>query len=93
MVAGQKIALRRVDAGKTVTIDVTDTTLAVERDDGARVFQRTNDQPVRTALLAAPRLLHRGMGRRGCGLPAPSALPRRHLRVLRRTVGRSAVRP
>ncbi|WP_330468558.1 IS481 family transposase [Micromonospora zamorensis] len=39
MVVGQKVALGRVHAGKTVTIDVTDTTLTVECDDGPRTFR------------------------------------------------------
>ena len=46
-VAGQKIALGQVHAGRTVTIAVTDTTLtlAIEGDDDPRTFRRTNDQP------------------------------------------------
>ncbi|MBQ0979105.1 transposase [Micromonospora sp. M61] len=55
MVVGQKVALGRVHAGKTVTIDVTDTTLTVECDDGPRTFRRTNDQPVRSIKAHRPR--------------------------------------
>lgn len=55
MVVGQKIALGRVHAGKTVTIDVTDTTLTIGCDDGPRTFQRTNDQPVRSIRAHRPR--------------------------------------
>ena len=47
MVAGQNIALGRVHAGKTVTIDVTDTSLAVECDDGVRTIRRTNQHRIR----------------------------------------------
>jgi hypothetical protein len=46
MVAGQKVALGRVHAGKTVTIDVADASLTVACDDGPRVFTRTTSQPV-----------------------------------------------
>ncbi|MEU4714254.1 hypothetical protein AB0F73_11460 [Micromonospora purpureochromogenes] len=56
MVVGQKIALGRVHAGKTVAIDVTDTTLTVDcDDDGPRTFRRTNDQPVRSIKAHRPR--------------------------------------
>ena len=59
MVVGQKIALGRVHAGKTVAIDVTDTTLAVECDDGVRTFQRTNQQVVRSIKAHRPRKIDR----------------------------------
>ncbi|MFE2616966.1 hypothetical protein ACFXA2_25535 [Micromonospora chalcea] len=36
MVVGQKVAIGRVHAGKTVTIHVTDTELAIACDDGTR---------------------------------------------------------
>src|ERR1041385_5168119 len=41
MVAGQKVALGRVHAGQTVTIDVTDTELAIHCDDGSRTIRPT----------------------------------------------------
>jgi transposase InsO family protein len=48
MVCGQKIALGREHIHQTVTIAVSETTLAVELGDGdTRVFRRTTDQPVR----------------------------------------------
>jgi hypothetical protein len=56
MIAWQKIALGRVHAGKTVTIDVTDTTLTVACDDGPRVYQRTNDRPVLWIKAQRPRM-------------------------------------
>ncbi|MGC5332467.1 hypothetical protein [Micromonospora sp. DT62] len=55
MVAGQKIALGRVHAHKTVTIDVTDTDLAIHCDDGTRTIRRITDQPVRNIKVSRPR--------------------------------------
>jgi transposase InsO family protein len=57
MVVGQKVALGRVHAGKTVTIAVADTELTVECDDGPRTFRRTNDHPVRNIKANRPRKL------------------------------------
>jgi hypothetical protein len=49
MVAGQKVALGRCHAGQTVTVLVSDTTLAIEFTDGdVRVIRRTTTQPVRS---------------------------------------------
>ena len=48
MVVGQKVALGRVHAHRTVTIAVSETTLAIELDDGeTRVVRRTTTLPVR----------------------------------------------
>jgi transposase InsO family protein len=47
MVAGQKIALGRIHAGKTVTIAATDTHLDIACDDDVRTVRRTTDRPVR----------------------------------------------
>jgi transposase InsO family protein len=55
MVVGQKIALGRVHAHKTVTIDVTDTHLAIHCDDGTRTVRRTTDQPIRNIKANRPR--------------------------------------
>ena len=56
MVAGQKIALGRTHAGQTVTVLVSDTTLAIELDDGdTRVIRRTTTQPVRSIKGQRPR--------------------------------------
>ncbi len=56
MVAGQKVALGRVHAGQTVTVLVSDTTLAIELDDGdTRVIRRTTTQPVRSIKGQRPR--------------------------------------
>jgi hypothetical protein len=41
------VALGRVHAGKTVTIDVTETALIVACDDGPRTIRRTNQLPIR----------------------------------------------
>jgi hypothetical protein len=46
-VARQTVALGRVHAGKTVTIDVTDTELTIACDDGPRTVRRTNTLPIR----------------------------------------------
>jgi hypothetical protein len=49
MVCGQKIALGRVHAHRTVSIHVAETTLAIELDDGeTRVVRRTTTLPVRS---------------------------------------------
>jgi transposase InsO family protein len=55
MVVGQKVALGRVHAHKTVTIDVTDTELAIHCDDGTRTVRRTTDQPVTQIKAHRPR--------------------------------------
>jgi transposase InsO family protein len=55
MVAGQKVALGRVHAGKTVTIAVSDTDLAIECDDGLRTVRRTNEQRIRNIKASRPR--------------------------------------
>jgi hypothetical protein len=48
MVVGQKVTLGRVHAYRTVTIGVSETTLAIELDDGeVRVVRRTTTLPVR----------------------------------------------
>jgi transposase InsO family protein len=48
VVCGQKIALGRVHAGQTLTVAVSDTTLAIELDDAeTRVVRRTTTTPVR----------------------------------------------
>ncbi|WP_207229852.1 integrase core domain-containing protein [Krasilnikovia cinnamomea] len=47
MVARQVLALGRVHAGKTITIDVTDSDLHVACDDGPRTFRRTSQLPIR----------------------------------------------
>jgi hypothetical protein len=55
MVAGQKIALGREHAGRTVTIDVTDTDLLVDCDGEPRTFHRTTEHPVRSIKAHRPR--------------------------------------
>ena len=56
MVAGQKAALGRSHAGQTVTVHVSDTTLAIEFADGdTRVIRRTTTQPVRSIKGQRPR--------------------------------------
>ena len=56
MVAGQQIALGRGFTGQTVTVLVSETTLAVELDDGdVRVFRRTTTEPVRSIKGQRPR--------------------------------------
>lgn len=56
MVAGQKIALGRAHKHQTVTVTVSETTLAVQLDDGdVRVIRRTTTQPVRSIKGQRPR--------------------------------------
>ena len=48
LVAGQKVALGRVHQHQTVTVHVSETTLAIELDDGeTRIVRRTTTLPVR----------------------------------------------
>ena len=57
MVVGQKIALGRVHKGQTVTVLVSDTTLAVELGDGeVRAIRRTTTQPVHSIKGQRPRI-------------------------------------
>jgi len=56
MVAGQKVALGRVHKYQTVTVVVSETTLAIELDDEeVRVVRRTTTQPVRSIKGQRPR--------------------------------------
>lgn len=56
MVAGQKVALGRTHKHQTVTVLVSETTLAIELEDGdTRVVRRTTDQPVRSIKGHRPR--------------------------------------
>jgi hypothetical protein len=55
VVCGQKIALGRTHAGHTVTVAVSDTTLAIELDDNeTRVVRRTTTAPVRNIKAGRP---------------------------------------
>jgi hypothetical protein len=55
MVAGQKVALGRVHAGKTLTVHVGETEMTIECDDGHRTVRRTTTQPVRSIKAHRPR--------------------------------------
>jgi hypothetical protein len=56
MVCGQQVALGRTHAWQTVTVHVSDTTLAVELDDGEpRIFRRTTTTAVRNIKAVRPR--------------------------------------
>ena len=56
MVGGQKIALGRLHRWQTVTIAVSETTLAVELpDQDPKVFRRTTTMAVRNIKSARPR--------------------------------------
>jgi hypothetical protein len=57
MVVGQKIALGRIHKHQTVTVLVSETTLAVTFADGdTRVIRRTTTQPVRSIKGQRPRI-------------------------------------
>jgi hypothetical protein len=57
MVVGQKIALGRLYRHRTLTVNVSDTTLAIELDDDeVKVVRRTNSQPVRSIKGQRPRI-------------------------------------
>ena len=56
MVCGQKVALGRLHAGQTITVHVSETTLAVELDQGEpRTIRRTTTTPVRNIKADRPR--------------------------------------
>ena len=56
MVVGQKVALGRFHAYRTVTIAVSETTLTIELDDGGtRVVRRTTTLPIRNIKADRPR--------------------------------------
>jgi hypothetical protein len=56
LVAGQKVALGRIHQHQTVTVYVSETTVAVELDDGeTRVVRRTTTLPVRNIKADRPR--------------------------------------
>jgi hypothetical protein len=58
MVAGQKIALGPLHRHHTVTVTVSDTTIAVDLGDGdVKVVRRTNSQPVRSIKGQRPRIV------------------------------------
>jgi hypothetical protein len=46
---------RRLHAGQTVSINVTDTELAIACDDGVRTVRRTSQHPVRNIKASRPR--------------------------------------
>ncbi len=55
VVCGQEIALGRAHAGQTLTITVSETTLAIELDDAEnRVVRRTTTTPVRNTKADRP---------------------------------------
>ena len=57
MVAGQKVALGRLHRHQTVTVTVSETTLAIELTDGdTKVIRRTTTQPVRSIKGQRPRI-------------------------------------
>ncbi|RQX00221.1 IS481 family transposase [Micromonospora inaquosa] len=57
MVAGQKVALGRLHRHQTVTVTVSETTLAIELTDGdTKVVRRTTTQPVRSIKGQRPRI-------------------------------------
>jgi hypothetical protein len=55
MVVGQKVALGRVHARKTLTVHVGDTELVIDCDGGPRTIRRTTTQPVRSIKAHRPR--------------------------------------
>jgi hypothetical protein len=58
MVAGQKIALGRLHQHRTLTVIVSDITLAIELGDGdVKVVRRTTSQPVRSIKGQRPRVV------------------------------------
>jgi hypothetical protein len=55
MVAGQRIALGRTQAGQVVTVHATDTTLTIDLGDDTTTIRRTTTQPVRSIKAHRPR--------------------------------------
>lgn len=61
MVCGQKVALGRAHQHQTVTIAVSETTLAIDLGDGeSRVTRRTTNKPARSIKGARPRAVGSG---------------------------------
>ena len=57
VVAGQKVALGRIHQHQTVTVVVSETTLAIEFTDGdTKIISRTTSQPVRSIKGQRPRI-------------------------------------
>jgi len=57
LVAGQKIALGRLHRHRTLTVTISDTTIAVDLEDGdVKVVRRTNSQPIRSIKGQRPRI-------------------------------------
>jgi hypothetical protein len=57
MVAGQKVALGRIHQHHTVTVLVSETTLAIELPDAdTKIVRRTTTQPVRSIKGQRPRI-------------------------------------
>jgi hypothetical protein len=57
MVAGQNVALGRLNQHRTLTVTVSDTTLAIDLADGeVKVVRRINSQPVRSIKGQRPRI-------------------------------------
>src|SRR4051794_40022516 len=66
MVAGQKIALGRLHKHRTLTVTVSDTTLAIDLGDGdVKLVRRTNSQPVPSIKGQRPRTANPAQGRFG----------------------------
>ena len=55
MVCGQNVALGRTHQHQTVTVHVSDTTLAIELDGETRIMRRTTTLPVRNIKADRPR--------------------------------------
>jgi hypothetical protein len=55
MVAGQKIALGRIHAGRTVTVHVAAETITIDLGEDTRTVRRTTPQPVRSIKAAQSR--------------------------------------
>jgi hypothetical protein len=56
MIAGQKIALGRIHAGRVVTVHVAQHTITIDLgDDDMRTIRRTTTQPVRSIKAHRPR--------------------------------------
>ena len=69
-VCRQPVSLGRIHAGRTITVHVSEHTLAIELDDETRTIRRTTNRPVvvvKANRPPAPGQLNRTLGPRGTG--------------------------
>ena len=79
-VCRQRVALGRVHAGRTVTVHVSEHTLAVELDGETRTIRRTTNRPVVVVKGSRPQQPRAGQRQRN-SRPAPSRQTAHHTEI------------